>query len=206
MWFSYSSSQFGEPSNVAGIQDLGLGYSAEELESLRVQDIGEGEVTIRLYEGRVVQGPLRGTQAVFKVCIEFSLYRILTDPSLPQTPHSAGSLWHWVRPFYRILTLLSSVDQLKIVHQQNDVPWKFVQQTDQNIICSRTYTFTLLILVAIYDGTFLCHRYMNILTILYVLRHRIWNKGIPWSPCWCFWSWFDGIEWAKDSCFSSEWC
>ncbi|KAG2660692.1 uncharacterized protein LOC120713431 [Panicum virgatum] len=64
---SYSSSQFGEPSNVAGIQDLGLGYSAEELESLRVQDIGEGEVTIRLYEGRVVQGPLRGTQAVFKV-------------------------------------------------------------------------------------------------------------------------------------------
>ncbi|KAG2653198.1 uncharacterized protein LOC120656880 [Panicum virgatum] len=64
---SYSSSQFGEPSNVAGIQDLGLGYSAEELERLRVQDIGEGEVTIRLYEGRVVQGPLRGTQAVFKV-------------------------------------------------------------------------------------------------------------------------------------------
>ncbi|CAO2047890.1 unnamed protein product [Urochloa humidicola] len=64
---SYSSSQFGEPSNVAGIQDLGLGYSAEEIEQLRVQDIGEGEVTIRLYEGRVVQGPLRGTQAVFKV-------------------------------------------------------------------------------------------------------------------------------------------
>jgi len=27
----------------------------------------------RLYEGRVVQGPLRGTQAVFKVCIELSL-------------------------------------------------------------------------------------------------------------------------------------
>ncbi|RLM78966.1 uncharacterized protein C2845_PM12G24010 [Panicum miliaceum] len=64
---SYSSSQFGESSNVAGIQDLGLGYSAEELQRLRVQDIGEGEVAIRLYEGRVVQGPLRGTQAVFKV-------------------------------------------------------------------------------------------------------------------------------------------
>ncbi|OEL24949.1 hypothetical protein BAE44_0014027 [Dichanthelium oligosanthes] len=64
---SYSSSQFGEPSNVAGIQDLGLGYSAEDIERLRVQDIGEGEVTIRLYEGRVVQGPLRGMQAVFKV-------------------------------------------------------------------------------------------------------------------------------------------
>ncbi|AQK54434.1 Protein kinase superfamily protein [Zea mays] len=64
---SYSSSQFGEPSNVAGIQDLGLGYSPEEIERLRVQDIGEGEVTIRLYEGRVVQGPFRGTRAVFKV-------------------------------------------------------------------------------------------------------------------------------------------
>ncbi|KAL6911849.1 hypothetical protein ACP4OV_000654 [Aristida adscensionis] len=62
---SYSSSQFGEPSNISGVQELG--YSAEEIEQLRVQDVGEGEVKIRLYEGRVVQGPLRGTRAVFKV-------------------------------------------------------------------------------------------------------------------------------------------
>ncbi|XP_062222352.1 uncharacterized protein LOC133921483 isoform X1 [Phragmites australis] len=63
---SYSS-QFGEPSNIAGIEELGLGYSPEEVERLRVQDVGEGEVKIRLYEGRVVQGPLKGIQAVFKV-------------------------------------------------------------------------------------------------------------------------------------------
>uniref|UniRef100_J3LG23 Protein kinase domain-containing protein n=1 Tax=Oryza brachyantha TaxID=4533 RepID=J3LG23_ORYBR len=64
---SYSSSQFGGLPDVAGIQDLGLGYSSEEIERLRAQDIGEGEVNIRLYEGRVVQGPLKGTEAVFKV-------------------------------------------------------------------------------------------------------------------------------------------
>ncbi|TVT99963.1 hypothetical protein EJB05_54633 [Eragrostis curvula] len=64
---SYSSSQFGQPPNADGIEELDLGYSAEEIERLRVQDVGEGEVKIRLYEGRVVQGPLRGTQAVFKV-------------------------------------------------------------------------------------------------------------------------------------------
>ncbi|KAF0934686.1 hypothetical protein E2562_026432 [Oryza meyeriana var. granulata] len=64
---SYSSSQFGGLPDVAGIQDLGLGYSPEEIERLRAQDVGEGEVNIRLYEGRVVQGPLKGTEAIFKV-------------------------------------------------------------------------------------------------------------------------------------------
>lgn len=64
---SYSSSQSGGLPNVAGTQDLDLGYSQEEIERLRVQNIGEGEVKIRLYEGRVVQGSLKGTQAVFKV-------------------------------------------------------------------------------------------------------------------------------------------
>uniref|UniRef100_A0ACD5YL96 Uncharacterized protein n=1 Tax=Avena sativa TaxID=4498 RepID=A0ACD5YL96_AVESA len=64
---SYSSSQSGGLPNIAGIQDLSLGYSPEEIERLRVQDVGEGEVKIRLYEGRVVQGPLKGTQTVFKV-------------------------------------------------------------------------------------------------------------------------------------------
>uniref|UniRef100_A0A0E0K3W1 Protein kinase domain-containing protein n=1 Tax=Oryza punctata TaxID=4537 RepID=A0A0E0K3W1_ORYPU len=48
-------------------KNLGLGYSLEEIERLRAQDVGEGEVNIRLYEGRVVQGPLKGTEALFKV-------------------------------------------------------------------------------------------------------------------------------------------
>ncbi|KAF2946457.1 hypothetical protein DAI22_02g295300 [Oryza sativa Japonica Group] len=64
---SYPSSQFGGLPDVAGIQNLGLGYSPEEIERLRAQDVGEGEVNIRLYEGRVVQGPLKGTEALFKV-------------------------------------------------------------------------------------------------------------------------------------------
>ncbi|KAM0917063.1 hypothetical protein ACQ4PT_009798 [Festuca glaucescens] len=64
---SYSSSQSGGLPNVAGIQDLSLGYSQEEIERLRVQNVGEGEVKIRLYEGRVVQGPLKGIETVFKV-------------------------------------------------------------------------------------------------------------------------------------------
>ncbi|XP_058206425.1 uncharacterized protein LOC131319957 isoform X4 [Rhododendron vialii] len=34
---------------------------------LRVQDVGEGSVKIRLYEGRITQGPLRGTPVIFKV-------------------------------------------------------------------------------------------------------------------------------------------
>ncbi|XP_044413633.1 uncharacterized protein [Triticum aestivum] len=64
---SYSSSQSGGLPNDAVNQDLSLGYSPEEIERLRVQDVGEGQVKIRLYEGRVVQGPLKGTQTVFKV-------------------------------------------------------------------------------------------------------------------------------------------
>lgn len=46
---SYSSSQSGGLPNIAGIQDLSLGYSPEEIERLRVQDVGEGEVKIRLF-------------------------------------------------------------------------------------------------------------------------------------------------------------
>ncbi|KAL8135365.1 uncharacterized protein LOC141713291 [Apium graveolens] len=34
---------------------------------LRVQDVGQGNVNIRLYGGRVIQGPLRGTPVIFKV-------------------------------------------------------------------------------------------------------------------------------------------
>ncbi|KAK9095561.1 hypothetical protein Scep_027030 [Stephania cephalantha] len=42
-------------------------YSSEDAERLRVQDVGEGSVKIRLYEGRVAQGPLKGTRVLFKV-------------------------------------------------------------------------------------------------------------------------------------------
>ncbi|KAK1285088.1 hypothetical protein QJS10_CPB20g01215 [Acorus calamus] len=42
-------------------------YSSDDMERLRVQDVGEGQVKIRLYEGRVIQGPIRGTKVIFKV-------------------------------------------------------------------------------------------------------------------------------------------
>ncbi|XP_061993168.1 uncharacterized protein LOC133711023 [Rosa rugosa] len=42
-------------------------YSSGDLGQLRVQDVGEGSVKIRLYDGRVTQGPLKGTPVVFKV-------------------------------------------------------------------------------------------------------------------------------------------
>ncbi|CAN6726103.1 unnamed protein product [Malus baccata var. baccata] len=41
-------------------------YSSGDVGRLRVQDVGEGSVKIRLYDGRVSQGPLRGTPVVFK--------------------------------------------------------------------------------------------------------------------------------------------
>ncbi|KAG2708889.1 hypothetical protein I3760_05G213300 [Carya illinoinensis] len=44
-----------------------IDYSSGDLGRLRVQDVGEGSVKIRLYEGRVSQGPLRGTLILFKV-------------------------------------------------------------------------------------------------------------------------------------------
>ncbi|TXG48735.1 hypothetical protein EZV62_024610 [Acer yangbiense] len=42
----------------SGVEDLGR---------LRAQDVGEGSVKIRLYEGRIAQGLLKGTSVVFKV-------------------------------------------------------------------------------------------------------------------------------------------
>ncbi|KAK4433177.1 hypothetical protein Salat_1079900 [Sesamum alatum] len=41
--------------------------SPSNLDYLRAQDVGEGSVKIRLYEGRIAQGPLRGTPVIFKV-------------------------------------------------------------------------------------------------------------------------------------------
>ncbi|XP_017244300.2 uncharacterized protein LOC108216132 [Daucus carota subsp. sativus] len=42
-------------------------FAPGDMERLRVQDVGEGSVKIRLYGGRVIQGPLRGTPVIFKV-------------------------------------------------------------------------------------------------------------------------------------------
>uniref|UniRef100_A0A453PBL1 Uncharacterized protein n=3 Tax=Aegilops tauschii subsp. strangulata TaxID=200361 RepID=A0A453PBL1_AEGTS len=47
---SYSSSQSGGFPNDAVNQDLSLGYSPEEIERLRVQDVGEGQVKISLLQ------------------------------------------------------------------------------------------------------------------------------------------------------------
>ncbi|KAL1213039.1 hypothetical protein V5N11_001044 [Cardamine amara subsp. amara] len=42
-------------------------YTSDDIGRLKAQDIGEGGVKIRLYEGRISQGPFRGTPIVFKV-------------------------------------------------------------------------------------------------------------------------------------------
>ncbi|KAG9454392.1 hypothetical protein H6P81_007296 [Aristolochia fimbriata] len=64
---SYSSVQSGGLSSIGLFDDLDAGYFSEDVEQLKVQDVGEGQVKIRLYEGRVASGPLRGTQVLFKV-------------------------------------------------------------------------------------------------------------------------------------------
>ncbi|PHT96885.1 hypothetical protein BC332_34192 [Capsicum chinense] len=53
----------------SGLQSgMGMDYAvSEDIGSFKVQDVGEGSVKIRLYEGRVAQGPLRGTRVIFKV-------------------------------------------------------------------------------------------------------------------------------------------
>ncbi|XP_017977739.1 PREDICTED: uncharacterized protein LOC18599529 isoform X2 [Theobroma cacao] len=42
-------------------------YSSGDLGQLRVQDVGEGSVKIRLYEGRIAKGSFKGTPVIFKV-------------------------------------------------------------------------------------------------------------------------------------------
>ncbi|RZC74099.1 hypothetical protein C5167_049579 [Papaver somniferum] len=49
----------------AGAEDVQ--YSSSDADRLRVQDVGEGQVKIRLYEGRITQGPSKGTRVIFKV-------------------------------------------------------------------------------------------------------------------------------------------
>eukprot|EP00262_Sarcandra_glabra_P008144 TRINITY_DN21381_c0_g1_i2.p1 TRINITY_DN21381_c0_g1~~TRINITY_DN21381_c0_g1_i2.p1 ORF type:complete len:430 (-),score=60.26 TRINITY_DN21381_c0_g1_i2:118-1407(-) len=64
---SFSSLQSGGLSSIGSFEESGLEYSSKDMERLRVQDVGEGNVKIRLYEGRVAQGPLKGTRIIFKV-------------------------------------------------------------------------------------------------------------------------------------------
>uniref|UniRef100_A0A7N0TSY9 Protein kinase domain-containing protein n=1 Tax=Kalanchoe fedtschenkoi TaxID=63787 RepID=A0A7N0TSY9_KALFE len=47
--------------------EVDLGSAAKDIGRLKLQDVGEGGVKIRLYEGRVAQGPQRGTPIIFKV-------------------------------------------------------------------------------------------------------------------------------------------
>ncbi|KAI3457860.1 hypothetical protein Pfo_014523 [Paulownia fortunei] len=52
----------------SGLQSgMDMEYLPADVGRLRAQDVGEGSVKIRLYEGRVAQGPLRGTPIIFKV-------------------------------------------------------------------------------------------------------------------------------------------
>uniref|UniRef100_A0A1D1YE89 F420-non-reducing hydrogenase vhc subunit G n=1 Tax=Anthurium amnicola TaxID=1678845 RepID=A0A1D1YE89_9ARAE len=64
---SYSSFQSGGLFSGERVEELNFRSSSEDIERLKVQDVGEGQVKIRLYEGRIVQGPLRGTRITFKV-------------------------------------------------------------------------------------------------------------------------------------------
>lgn len=66
---SYSSFQSGGLSSAGRFDESYLGDSSGDIEQLRVQNVGEGNVKsyCRLYEGRVAQGPLRGTRVIFKV-------------------------------------------------------------------------------------------------------------------------------------------
>ncbi|CAA6669640.1 unnamed protein product [Spirodela intermedia] len=64
---SFSSFNLRGLSSGGGLEELDVRYSPEDIERLKVQDVGEGQVKIRLYEGRIVQGPLRGTRIIFKV-------------------------------------------------------------------------------------------------------------------------------------------
>ncbi|KAJ8761704.1 hypothetical protein K2173_004480 [Erythroxylum novogranatense] len=54
---SYSGYQLG----------MDFGNFPGDFNNLKVQDVGEGSVKIRLYEGRIAQGSLRGTPVIFKV-------------------------------------------------------------------------------------------------------------------------------------------
>ncbi|CAN6486556.1 unnamed protein product [Victoria cruziana] len=61
--YSFQSGSFLD----AGGLDVDTRNPQNDIESLRVQDVREGPVKIRLYDGRVTQGPKKGTRVMFKV-------------------------------------------------------------------------------------------------------------------------------------------
>ncbi|CAA0824749.1 Protein kinase superfamily protein [Striga hermonthica] len=72
----------------SGLQSrMDMEISREDVGRLRSQDVGEGSVKIRLYEGRIAQGPLRGTPVVFKVIVVIFLiplvFYITNSESIP---------------------------------------------------------------------------------------------------------------------------
>ncbi|KAF3786184.1 hypothetical protein EJ110_NYTH23467 [Nymphaea thermarum] len=64
---SYSSFQSGSFLDGGRLEDVDSRKYQNDIESLQVQDVREGPVKIRLYDGRVTQGPKKGTRVMFKV-------------------------------------------------------------------------------------------------------------------------------------------
>ncbi|XP_020529021.1 uncharacterized protein LOC18443803 isoform X4 [Amborella trichopoda] len=64
---SYSPPKFGGLSSDGKLEDPDLEFSQDSIERLRLQDVGEGPVKIRLYDGRITRGPKKGTRIIFKV-------------------------------------------------------------------------------------------------------------------------------------------
>ncbi|KAK7405955.1 hypothetical protein VNO78_07567 [Psophocarpus tetragonolobus] len=61
------SFQVGRPIGTYGFLNITSDYSLSDLGGLQNQDVGEGNVKIGLYQGRVSRGPLTGTPVTFKV-------------------------------------------------------------------------------------------------------------------------------------------
>ncbi|KAH9298415.1 hypothetical protein KI387_030097, partial [Taxus chinensis] len=47
-------------------ENTGAGFSFKDIEKMRAQKVGQGNVQIRLYSGRVCRGPSMGTRVIFK--------------------------------------------------------------------------------------------------------------------------------------------
>ncbi|KAF5960318.1 hypothetical protein HYC85_001527 [Camellia sinensis] len=98
--------------NDLGLQlGLDIENSAGDVGRLRVQDVGEGNVKIRLYEGRIAQGPLRGTPVIFKVypgqqvggveadmmaANELNVHAFLQSSSKTCLSESPNTSWWWL--------------------------------------------------------------------------------------------------------------
>eukprot|EP01018_Ginkgo_biloba_P005519 Gb_15365 [translate_table: standard] len=63
---SYAAPQSGGLSGAGMFENSAAGYTQKDIEQLRGQDVGEGNVQIRLYSGRVSRGSRMGTRVIFK--------------------------------------------------------------------------------------------------------------------------------------------